>query len=94
MPKSASQSPTAGTPSSIYYDEHAAAPLVGVSVRTLQKWRRIPGHGPRFRKLGKMVRYTQEDIAAFLAGCLAGSTAEYAQRRPHGERAARRKVAA
>ncbi len=37
----------------------------GISPRTLESWR-ISGHGPMFRKIGRLVRYVQSDIDAWL----------------------------
>ncbi|WP_298357501.1 helix-turn-helix domain-containing protein [Rhodoblastus sp.] len=51
-------------------DEHEAAAYLGgeqpLSVRTLQKWRSL-GYGPRYFKLGAVVRYAVADLDAFLA---------------------------
>jgi hypothetical protein len=45
--------------------EGEAAVVVGVSPRTLQKWRLVGG-GPVFTKLGRSVRYAMADLEAFL----------------------------
>lgn len=43
------------------------ASALGVSERTLERWRCI-GEGPRFVKLTRnVVRYTKEDVASFVA---------------------------
>ncbi len=42
-------------------DEADLAELLEISVRTLQKWRH-EGGGPRYVKLGRMVRYDWEDV--------------------------------
>ena len=56
--------------------EHTAAEKLGVSVRTLQRWR-VQGVGPRFLKLGrKLVAYTEADLTAYLADCRRQSTSE------------------
>lgn len=48
--------------------EQEAAPLLAVSVRTLQKWRQ-KGKGPEYRKLGEgkraLVRYTRAALDAY-----------------------------
>ena len=44
-----------------FLDTEAAAEYYGVSVRTLQRWR-LEGRGPDFVKLGRLVRYTREDL--------------------------------
>ncbi len=54
----------------ILYDEEAAGKYIGgasspISPRTLQRWR-LEGVGPTFVKLGRLVRYRQSDLEAFL----------------------------
>ena len=58
-------------------DEDAAAAMLGVSVRTLQK-ARVTGLGcnPPFIKLGRLVRYRPEDIEAFVAANTRASTSQ------------------
>ena len=46
-------------------DERGAAAIIGCSVALMRKWRRF-GNGPRYCKLGRLVRYEQADIHAFL----------------------------
>jgi len=46
-------------------DEPALANRLGVSRSTLQSWR-YSGRGPRFIKLGRMVRYRVADVDAYL----------------------------
>lgn len=46
-------------------NERDAAQLLGLSARTLQKWR-LQGVGPRYLKLGHAVRYSLKDLKAFL----------------------------
>jgi hypothetical protein len=46
-------------------DENFLAKKIGASVRTIQGWRRMR-KGPRFRKIERLVRYSDEDIAAWL----------------------------
>lgn len=46
-------------------DEKELAQLIRVSVPTLRYWRST-GQGPRFRKVGQMVRYAPSDINAWL----------------------------
>ena len=46
-------------------DEPTLASRLGVSRSTLQSWR-YTGRGPRFIKLGRMVRYRSTDIDAYL----------------------------
>jgi hypothetical protein len=61
------------------FDEKAAADYLALSWRTLQSWR-VKGQGPRFLKIGRSVRYREDDLRAFLDGCVVGSTSE----RPEG----------
>lgn len=53
----------------------AAAYLGGLSERTLQRWR-MEGCGPQFRKIGRLVRYAENDLADFLASTRRASTSE------------------
>jgi hypothetical protein len=46
--------------------EASAATFIGVSPRTLQKWR-VVGGGPLFIKIGRCVRYAVQDLEIFLA---------------------------
>ena len=39
----------------------AAAKILGISRKTLEKWR-VVGGGPRYRKLGRLVRYAEDDL--------------------------------
>ena len=46
-------------------DQKGAADFLGVSPRTLEKWR-VAGGGPVFRKLGRrLVRYELSDLETF-----------------------------
>jgi hypothetical protein len=45
--------------------EELAARRLGVSVRCVQRWR-VNGKGPAFRKLGRLVGYTDADLVAFV----------------------------
>jgi len=42
-----------------------AAELLGISRKTLEKWRLVGG-GPAFRKVGRLVRYTSDDLQNWL----------------------------
>jgi predicted DNA-binding transcriptional regulator AlpA len=55
-------------------DEASLAARLGVSRSTLQSWR-YGGRGPRFIKLGRMVRYRPADIEAYLAANTHGEVA-------------------
>ena len=54
----------------LYVDEKMAARIVAMSVSKLQKLR-VVGDGPVFSKIGRLVRYSREDLHAFIA-CQAG----------------------
>lgn len=56
--------------------EPLAAPYLGVSVFTLQKWRRI-GKGPLFYKSGRSVSYAIDDLDSFLESNKFQSTSQY-----------------
>lgn len=47
--------------------EKQAAELLSMSVKTLQAWR-FQCKPPRYRKLGRSVRYSMEDLQAFAEG--------------------------
>lgn len=46
-------------------NEKRAAAFLDMKVATLQAWR-VRGDGPTFLKLGSAVRYTMEDLKAFI----------------------------
>lgn len=46
-------------------DTREAARRLGLAAGTLQNWR-IRGQGPAFVRLGKAVRYVEEDLALFV----------------------------
>ncbi len=52
-----------------------AAERLGLSPRTLERYR-VTGEGPRFRKIGRWVRYTPEDLEKWLEGCARTSTSD------------------
>jgi len=60
--------------------EQDVAPLLTVTVKTLQAWR-VSGNGPRFIKLGSglrsPVRYRRSDLLKLLSDCERGSTSEH-----------------
>jgi hypothetical protein len=47
------------------FDERAAAKMIGCSVALMRKWR-LFNQGPAYVKVGRLVRYRQDDIDAFL----------------------------
>lgn len=68
-------------------DEHQAASLMALSVRTLQAWR-TRGEGPQFIRLGRAVRYRRSHIVVWLDARVMASTQERSQQprlaRSHG----------
>ena len=52
-----------------------AAHILGLSVRTLER-HRLAGTGPRYVRLGRLVRYRPQDLAEFVDRNLRGSTSE------------------
>jgi predicted DNA-binding transcriptional regulator AlpA len=48
-------------------DEKELARLLRVSIGTLRFWRGI-GRGPRYRKIGQLVRYAPSDVHEWLNG--------------------------
>ncbi len=57
----------------------AAAEKLGLSPRTLEKWR-VQGRGPRFYKLGSSVAYGSGDLDAWLARRSRISTSDTGER--------------
>lgn len=57
--------------------EREASRRLGLSIRTLQKWR-LQGNGPPFLKLGHAVRYDPTDLDAYLAQARRRSTSDRA----------------
>jgi predicted DNA-binding transcriptional regulator AlpA len=46
-------------------NEHEVASTCGISALTLRKWRSLR-RGPRFLKIGSLVRYRPQDVAAWI----------------------------
>ena len=63
------------SPPETLLDTVAAAQQLGVSLSFLAK-ARMQGTGPRYRKLGRAVRYAQGDLDHWLLACSRTSTAE------------------
>lgn len=57
------------------FDQHEAARILGVSARTLER-HRLTGAGPRFSRVGRLVRYRQCDLAAYIEQNLHTSTSD------------------
>ena len=58
-----------------------AAAYLGLSPRTLEKWR-LTGAGPVYRRLGHAVVYDQRDLDAFLAARARTSTSDTGVNQP------------
>lgn len=58
--------------------ETEAALHLGCSIRTLQSWR-LRGGGPRYSKVGRLVRYQSGDLAAFIEAGARRHTSEGAR---------------
>ena len=56
-------------------DQKQAARILGLSVRTLER-HRIAGTGPRFARLGRLIRYRQNDLIEWVDGSLRTSTSQ------------------
>lgn len=52
-----------------------AAAALKVHIATLGNWR-VEGSGPRFTRVGRSVRYTKNDLAAYLAARTRRNTSE------------------
>jgi excisionase family DNA binding protein len=59
-------------------DGKTAAKLLNLSVRTLER-HRVAGTGPRFARLGRLVRYRQSDIDEWVQSSLRTSTSDPTQ---------------
>lgn len=57
---------TAKVPIRDLIDERALAARLGVSCSTIQSWR-YASRGPRFLKIGRLVRYRRSDVEEFLS---------------------------
>jgi len=55
------------TLTSPWLDTAAAARYLSASPKTLAVWR-CQGKGPRYRKVGRLVRYAADDLDAFVRG--------------------------
>ena len=59
-------------------NEKELSRLFRVSIGTLRFWRAI-GRGPRYRKVGQLVRYAPSDVNDWLNRCPAGGQPEAAE---------------
>lgn len=60
-------------------DQKQAAQILGLSVRTLER-HRLAGTGPRYARLGHLIRYRQSDLEDWIDSNLRASTSEMSWR--------------
>lgn len=65
--------PQSGPAQTIIFTTRQAALYLGLSISTLNKWR-CYGTGPKYLKLGRAVRYRQEELDCYLEARLYRST--------------------
>jgi predicted DNA-binding transcriptional regulator AlpA len=56
-------------------NQKEAAKLLGVSTRTLER-HRVTGTGPRFARIGRLIRYRPCDLSAYIERNLLSSTSD------------------
>jgi predicted DNA-binding transcriptional regulator AlpA len=61
------------------FDQKRAARILGLSVRTLER-HRLAGTGPRYARLGRLIRYRQSDLEEWIDRNLRNSTSEMSWR--------------
>jgi predicted DNA-binding transcriptional regulator AlpA len=66
---------TTVAPASILFDQGQVAQRLGVSIRSLERWR-MTGDGPRYIKMGRQIRYRAEDVEAWIATMERRSTSD------------------
>jgi hypothetical protein len=57
------------------FDQQDVADWLKVSPKCLESWR-LKGHGPKFLRIGRLVRYRRRDVVAYLDGQLRRSTSD------------------
>jgi predicted DNA-binding transcriptional regulator AlpA len=63
-------------------NQKQAAKILGLSVRTLER-HRVAGTGPRYSRLGRLIRYRPGDLTEWVEGNLRYSTSESVE--PQGQ---------
>jgi hypothetical protein len=58
-----------------YMTQHAAAVFLGLSPRTLERFR-VEGRGPSFLKLGRRVAYSRDDLVRWAEAQRRSSTSD------------------
>ncbi len=59
----------------VLMNEDQAAQVLTVGTKTLQSWR-VRGVGPRFIRIGRLVRYTMEELMRYIEEQTRQSTSE------------------
>ena len=59
----------------VYLDTNGAAELLGLSPRTLDRYR-VTGEGPEFFRFGNRIRYLKSDVLAWAAARRLRSTSD------------------
>ena len=74
MPNTAQTTQPSQAPRAVVvFTTRQAAQHLGLSISTLNKWR-CYGYGPKYLKLGRAVRYRQEELDYFIEARLLSST--------------------
>ena len=63
------------TEQTIYLDTQRAARILGLSAKTLSRYR-VSGGGPVFHKFGTLIRYRREDLEAWAVTRRRASTSD------------------
>ena len=74
-PSNLSEPRGARTMDNRYLSTHEAAMFLGLSHRTLERYR-VTGEGPAFRKFGRRVCYARTDLERWADGCRRSSTSD------------------
>ena len=61
------------------FDQKRAARILGLSVRTLER-HRLAGTGPRYARLGQLIRYRQSNLEEWINHNCRNSTSEMSWR--------------
>lgn len=59
------------------YNTLEAAEFLDLAKTTLDIWRGL-GKGPKYRKIGRYVRYTEDDLQSYLDSCTRSNTSQTA----------------
>ncbi len=70
--------PNMDTSQERFINDQQLASQLGLQPATLRKWR-ITGFGPKFRRFGRAVRYSENDINLWLATTPSGGEVEERQ---------------